>query len=1289
MTNNPKTTCSKFVTSYIHSQFYILVVLLLCTFNNPLKAQFWHYYNPTIWYDVNTVAILSPGVIAIGGGHETHDSVQVMFQSSDYGLSWYENAHDGLLPWNKSIAFYDTKNGFGVGYDGRIIKTDDAGMNWASPTVPINRDFNKIFYVGAGIFYVAGGNKTNDSMQTIVKSTNFGNTWSVIYDDYGPWLKSIFFIDTLKGFAVGDNGVLLATTDAGYNWTPAVAPVIRDFNAITFINPNVGFIVGGTASGSGKRTILRTINGGLNWSVLMDNPGGILKDISFADITTGYIVGDSATVLKTTDGGLSWQPTIIDTTLTGNESFNAVKFYAKNFGVVGGKSGLLYVYYNPPVEVFTLSSEITGITDVMVKGAINTHLKKAKYSFVYSKNFLLSPSATQEINIKNDSLLMISENISNLAPNSTYYYFIKATTAIDTVCGDTLSFYTGINPPSSFCTLDATGVGTGSAVLNGYIDNFPQHVNLYFEYGTSLKFDHQIAATPASLNDTLIHFVTGDINGITGLPSNTKCFFRLKGVTSSKIFHGDTKTYFSGNVPWVETYAATDITPASAQVNGSVTNNGLPTAIKFEYGMTFSYGSEVNAIPDSATLLSPVIASGILNGLSPGKKYHFRIKAINANGVGYGEDMQFVAGGPSVITAGVSNVSISSAGLNGSVNANNLASVNKFEYGLTTDYGHEATAIPGVTNGDSVVNISCLISGLLSDTLYHCRAKSTNAMGTNYGKDVSFKTFFPPSVTTLSASDITHVSARLNGTIDAGGKQTAVKFDYGTTTNYGSDIVATPDSASAMGSIDAKGLVTGLTPNTTYHFRIKGTNSDTTKYGNDMLFYTGNSEIPNFDFEMWTPFIHEKPLGWDLMVGRVFHYAPACHNSSAVKIMNDTTGPGQIGGLLIGYTYDIGHTFVGGTPFNARPDSIMGCFNYFIPDNDTALIFLILKKQGVIISNNMFKINGNTNGSYANLSFPISYDASGNADSLIMAITSSDLRTHTKKLFGNNFVIVDNIRFSGTSANIPNNDFEYWHLDTINTLDSWWYDNKYYEHPSHPGDYPISRTENVQNGNYAVCMQNLVYAQDNIPGAICTSNTKIGLIPGFKVNSRHKTFTGYYKFFPVNNDTMNVVIMMYKNHNVIATGALIVHATVTDYTPFSININYNDSTVPDSGLILIRACFTKPMGNSKLFVDNLNFDGFLSGIKEPAITLSNNLDFNIYPNPFNEQATVAFTINRDEKVLVRLFDLSGKQVALLADGKFTTGSHIINLSAHGLQKGFYICVINTENAVYSKKLIIY
>ena len=169
------------------------IIFFLCSFSNLLQAQYWHYYNPTVWFDVNTVDILNPGVIAIGGGKETNDSVQIMFQTSDYGITWIENTHDGLNPWNKSIAFSNSLNGYGVGDNGRIIKSDDGGKNWGYPVTPINRTLNKIVYAGDNIYYVAGGNKTNDSIQTILKSTDNGITWNVIYDNLGPWLKSIFF----------------------------------------------------------------------------------------------------------------------------------------------------------------------------------------------------------------------------------------------------------------------------------------------------------------------------------------------------------------------------------------------------------------------------------------------------------------------------------------------------------------------------------------------------------------------------------------------------------------------------------------------------------------------------------------------------------------------------------------------------------------------------------------------------------------------------------------------------------------------------------------------------------------------------------------------------------------------------------------------------------------------------------------------------------------------------------------------------------------------------------------
>jgi len=1362
------------------------IIFSLWSASNVLQAQQWHYYNPTAWFDVNAVEIPGPGVISIGGGQEANDSTQVMFQTNDCGLTWTENAHDGLAPWNKSIAFSDSLNGYGVGYDGRIIRTDDAGLNWGYAVYPINRDFNKIVYAGNGTYFVAGGNKTNDSIQTILRSNDYGNSWDVIYDTLGSWLKSIYFFDTLKGFAVGDKGVILSTANGGNMWTSIAAPVQRDFNAITFINADTGYIVGGTPSGLCRRTILRTVNGGINWSVLIDTAGGILKDISFADGLVGYSVGDSATIIKTVDGGLNWSPINIDSNLTGHETFNAVKFHDKNFGAIGGRNGVLYIYLDLQVEPFTLGISQIGNNDATLLGGINTHTKNARYSFVYSTNInFTSFDATQEINVQNDSLLLISAYIHGLTPNTVYYYYLKAITATDTIYGDTLNLYTGVNPPFTFQTLDATGVGGWQTTLNGVIYKFPEPVNLYFEYGHTPSFGSLVAASPASVNDTMMHNIQAYI---TGLQANSRYFFRLKGVSGTGTYYGDTKIFSAIDLPYVGTGSATNVTLNSAQLTGNVTNNGIPAALKFDYGLTAYYGNEVDAVPDSATGMGSVYATYSLSGLTPGTTYHFRLKAINSNGTSYGNDITFITGAPTASTFPASNISAHSAQLNAMVNANNNRTSIKFEYGLTNNYGTEVSAIPDSAFGNINTSVFFFLYGLISDTTYHYRIKAitptavvygndisfftssipilstqppvsvtyhsaqinaqicannyptaikfewgltqsygnevtahpdsiygiqyTNVsyelnsllphttyhyrvkgicqLGTVFGNDMSFQTsYIDPLVLTQMASEISPHSAKLNAIVNPNNMATTIKFDYGTTPSYSNETDAIPAFSSDSANLNVYGNLTGLLSNTTYHFRIKAITSVDTVYGNDLIFFTGNPEIPNFDFETWTPVTFAKPQGWDAVMGRISRYSPACNGNYAIKIENDTIIGGQPGAISMGGSSD-GQNFAGGIPFNARPDTLIGCFNYSIPANDTALVGILLKKQGVFISFNWFKIYGNSSGNYTELKFPIPYTTPGNADSLIIGFTSTDTR-HLSQLIAGGYLIVDHIRFTGTTENIPNNDFENWDFNTIYTPDSWWYNNKYTPDPAHPQNPTVSRTEDAQHGNYAALVRNYLYQDYFLPYATegYLSTGQDWAAPGFSVNSGHQTLTGYYKFLPENDDTMSINVTMYKNHVNIGGGNFQTNITVADYTPFIINLQCLDNIVPDSGAISIWSCSRKPLGNSLVYIDNLNFDGFLSVIKETPLPATCYIDFNVYPNPFNDQATVSFTTDHEDKVMVRLFDLSGKQVALLANGLYMPGEYKINLSSAGLNKGFYICLINTEKQVLSRKIIIY
>ena len=334
--------------------------------------------------------------------------------------------------------------------------------------------------------------------------------------------------------------------------------------------------------------------------------------------------------------------------------------------------------------------------------------------------------------------------------------------------------------------------------------------------------------------------------------------------------------------------------------------------------------------------------------------------------------------------------------------------------------------------------------------------------------------------------------------------------------------------------------------------------------------------------------------------------------------------------------------------------------------------------------NNLFKISGNSSGNYTDLKFPIKYSSYGNADSVIFGIAASDFRNDPQHFSGGSYLILDQIRFSGTTENLPNNDFENWCVKTVYPPDNWCCGTN----PLHPEDTVIMRSSDAQHGSFAARVKNFIYTTDTMGGWL-SSSTRWD-IPGFSVSGQHQSLTGYYRFLPENNDTLMIQARMFKNHLPIGGGMMQSNIPVYTYTPFIINIDYFTTDIPDSVTITFQAynCWP-PLGNSVLYIDNLNYDGFLSGVKEPVLPASGNFDFKVYPNPFSEQATVSFHIIHDEFADIRLFDVSGKQVVLLANKWFKTGDYSITLPAAGLKTGFYFCVIHTGNRVSSKKLIIY
>jgi len=129
----------------------------------------------------------------------------------------------------------------------------------------------------------------------------------------GSALRSIVFPDANTGYAVGNDGAIIKTTDGGASWIPLSTGTYTYYYSVFFTSVTRGFAVG---SGG---TIISTIDGGEHWSTCVSGTTIVLFSVFFTNLNTGYAVGASGTVLKTTNGGNDW---IMQTSGTSNALFS-------------------------------------------------------------------------------------------------------------------------------------------------------------------------------------------------------------------------------------------------------------------------------------------------------------------------------------------------------------------------------------------------------------------------------------------------------------------------------------------------------------------------------------------------------------------------------------------------------------------------------------------------------------------------------------------------------------------------------------------------------------------------------------------------------------------------------------------------------------------------------------------------------------------------------------------------------------------------------------------------------
>jgi hypothetical protein len=286
---------------------------------------------------------------------------------------------------------------------------------------------------------------------------------------------------------------------------------------------------------------------------------------------------------------------------------------------------------------------------------------------------------------------------------------------------------------------------------------------------------------------------------------------------------------------------------------------------------------------------------------------------------------------PDAQTNAASKTGKTSALLNGVVNGDGKAAKYHFEWGPTEAYG-SSTASTAAGPGEEKVKTE--LTGLTAGVSYHFRLVTENENGANVGRDREFTTL--PAVEGLSTGPVQNLKpteATLTGLLTPSGTDAHYLFEWGPDTTYG-EKTASVDAGSGKESVAATAKLMGLTPNTTYHYRLLATNSFGATTGEDKSFTTsGPPRITNeptigitheaasinakinpdelettyhFEYGESTSYGTELPLGGaklpsgetfapvsatlaGLTIGTVYHYRLVAENSAGKTFEPDQT----------------------------------------------------------------------------------------------------------------------------------------------------------------------------------------------------------------------------------------------------------------------------------------------------------------------------------------------------------------------------------------------------------------
>jgi len=150
-------------------------------------------------------------------------------------------------------------------------------------------------------------------------------------------------------------------------------------------------------------------------------------------------------------------------------------------------------------------------------------------------------------------------------------------------------------------------------------------------------------------------------------------------------------------------------------------------------------------------------------------------------------------------------------------------------------------------------------------------------------------------------------------------------------------------------------------------------------------------------------------------------------------------------------------------------------------------------------------------------------------------------------------------------------------------------------------------------------------------------------------------------------------------------------STIRGYFDGEQVISYVDNNQPFlTGKVALDAFADPGWGWQEVYVDNVSVDAIGTATEVPSPVFAQST-LQSYPNPFNPQTRIAFSLASAGRVSLAVFDLRGRRVRTLLDDSLAAGEHSVEWNGRDgngqtVSAGTYFCRLTTVNGTQTRKM---